>query len=247
MQQPGVVSDRVSVFVALKVPGQTGCHITITMAKDTTKQHAAQMEQDWNACFGGVKHLGLEFEVGNYKKMGSDHQFEAYKCRAVTPGVYEALNSFHRRHYMGKRGKRLFPNLSLHITVDTPQRMQEVESIILNLPPGSAKRGCFTVGEFIFEVRDQRAEQEVNAIFASDQWHNGQWKRARGEQQQAAYYDAPSAPIIPAVAPQQSQAPKRRVFYDDWACPQCGDLHQFGSRTHCRQCGGPRPAWVKTK
>ncbi len=155
---------RLSCFVALRVPGHTGCHITITMAKDVNAGRVEEMRLAWEAAKAMIGREPVYVLLGNYCKMGSDATIPAYKCELESPAITKWLDSYHRQFYRPKPGKPLYPKMKLHVTIDTEERREEVENIMR----GPAK-GLFAISDYIFEVRD-RVEDEANAVFDARTW-----------------------------------------------------------------------------
>lgn len=225
-------------FIALKVPGVTGCHITVVLAKSITQERENEIREQWKALFRTLiqKDDGIVMEIGNYKKMGSDQQFEAYRCKPKDPSIHGMLKNFYRNYYSQKEGKRMFPDLKMHITVDTPQRMTEIENLIRN------HHGIFVVTEYMEDYGKIRQQDDWKCVCGfSNYGSRNVCKICLQSKQKRLIYEVPPQPSAP---PLQNNVKK---WYKDWDCQQCGNKDQFGSRANCKQCGGPRPESARIK
>lgn len=213
-----------TVFAGLRVPGATGCHVTITMAKDVDAQVVEQMRVAWNALMAANE--SFRIVIGNYCRMGSAQQFEAYKCHIEDANVAARFAQYHRQFYVPSRkpGKHMYPKLKTHITVDTPQRLEEIESMIVG-----PQKGTFVVSERLFEVHNRVAD-EAAATFDAETWTC----IACGNRNQLGARDC--------VPPCTQWRPKKAkiAYYGDWTCPGC-QFVVFGRSDQCIKCAHARP------
>ena len=229
-------------FIALKVPGNTGCHITVALAKNINTQQVNAMRNEWESLFKTLtqKDNGIIIQIGNYMKMGSDAQFDAYKCKPEDVHIHGLLKQFYRKYYSTSEGKRLFPELKMHITVDTQQRMDEIEQII------RINKGIIIVSEYIFDEKKVVNNVDMNEWKCSSCGIPNfesrlQCRVCMQPKQKKALYETP--PPLPSAPP----LTQKKAWYKDWDCQRCGNTNQFGSRAFCKDCNGPRPESARIK
>ncbi len=258
--------ERVSentVFAGIRVPGTTGCHITITKANHVDHETTESMRQIWLHIWQTFD-VVVKVEIGNFTYVGSNANLPAYKCRIVPADAEAALKAYHRMFYAPvlKDDKQLFPDLELHITVDTPARVKEIKDMIVG-----ANKGVFDVGDLIFEAYD-RNRDERDSVYDATTWtccrcsnRNAlgtinciglvggqpctQWRPKKAKR---AHDLGPSAPpltadeefrLVQMAAPPPITSKPGFVNRDYW-CPTCKYMC-FGSKPKCTKCGFPRP------
>lgn len=114
------------LYIALKVPGKSDCHITVVVASNVTSQWIKQANEAWAAEI--VKDRHVRVEIGNYKLLGDKGTIPTYKCRFAEPELQKRMENFYRVFYRAPVGERMYPNAKFHITVDNPERLAEIES-----------------------------------------------------------------------------------------------------------------------
>lgn len=236
------MQGRRIVFAYLVIPDRPDLHITIANNRDATDHEFRTMTEDLSRLIR--VHLPISLSIGNFALRGATNTIPTYSVDVDDKMVEELLQRFYRTHYKVEPGKRWFPKLEMHITVDTPEKLSHVENVML----GGPSRGKFVIDDARVETHIEDASQneqeedevwrcpscrKINSMTARQCYTPGctQWRPLKRHSP-----DPYQAPPIPSAPPM----PKMR--HPDWRCTVCGDPKQFGSREICRQCGkGRRP------
>jgi hypothetical protein len=238
------------------------CHVTIGIAKDATEHESRMMQQDLERKIRSQ--LPIRVEIGNFKLRGSDNTIPTYDIIIPDTSVDTLLKRYYRAYFKGDPSKRQFPILEPHVTVDTPEKLQYIESLI-----NGPQKGCIEISDTTFQVRNDGGE----AIFNQETWKCNscqqsnpinqkecgtvgcaQWRPQQAMPRRPGDWDccgevvfasrsscfkcgkAKDAPSAPSIYEIPPPRPKK-IRLPDWYC--CGEM-VFGSKTNCYKCGHPR-------
>jgi len=255
-------------FVALVLaPKPVDAHITIAMVNGATNREITMLQQDLERLIR--PRLPFNVEIGNFRMRGSHGSIPTYDCDFPDPTIKQLLSAFYRGHYRSAPGKRMFPMLEPHITVNTQDKLAFVEALIRDtdgcfwqrirylarvptrscrtLPPESGY--VPNVGSGInFQAR---SAQSLDAISGDPRstCHAGQeiGNMQFASRSNCRYCGKPNPGPLqvayeapPPSAPLLENPRSTQRRRMDWICPGCGD-NQFARNTECRMCTTPRP------
>lgn len=208
--------DKRVCFVALIIPSPVDveCHVTIGVAKDVTEHESRLMQQELERKIR--PHLPIQMEICNYRLRGNDNTIPTYDVSFPDATIEALLKKYYRTHFKGDPSKRQYPLLEPHVTVDTPERLAHIESLIRG-----PNKGCITIHDTTFQVRNEGGE----AVFDQEKWKCNSCARFNPIGQKEC-----TSPGCSQWRPQEAM-PKRP---GDWEC--CGTVI-FASRTSCFKCG----------
>lgn len=210
-------------FGALVIPG-TDCHVTIAVNKHASNIDITRIQQDLERAIR--PHLPIVLHIGNYCKMGADGTKDAYRILFDDPVVEKLIKRFYREHYRGQPGKRLFPDLEPHVTVDTPEKLHAIERLVHEY------KGVVKVVDTDFKTHtegqpDTSTANEMPLLEPTFVY-------------QAAHPSTSSAPAA-------TSAPLARTMTPSvWKCPECYHINPIGRR-ECSgyDCDQWRPAHLR--
>lgn len=215
-------SQKRVCFAALVIPTRVDveCHITIGVAKDVSEPEARVMQQDLERKIRPL--LPIQAEICNYRLRGNDNSIPTYDVSFPDPVVEKVLKQYYRTYYKGDPSKRQYPLLEPHVTVDTPEKLDWIETIIRG-----NQKGCIQVVDTTFQVRNEGGE----AVFDQETWRCNSCARSNPIGQKEC-----ATPGCSQWRPQQAM-PRRP---GDWEC--CGNV-VFASRPSCFKCGRANPGY----
>jgi len=208
-------------FGALVIPDTPDCHITIVVNKDASNVEINQIQQDLERIIR--PHLPIRVRIGNYQLLGSDNSIPAYGCQFVDPTIAGLIAKFYADRYKGQQGKRLFPVLEPHVTVDAPERLAAIEDLIFE------QRGLVQVTETIFRTHSEGEAAPPLAPKTSETV----WKCSECHKVNPIGRRECSGHDCDQWRPREMMPSKP----GDWRC--CG-MVQFASRSSCFKCGKPK-------
>lgn len=223
-----------SAYVFAHIAGAPGCHITLATVAMATEDDIATLR-------GATQHMidplfPCEFRLGNATLVGGPKNITAYKCKPVNPEVTNALRAFYAQHYRGEPGKRLFPTLKLHITVNTEEKLNQVEAF-----QHSDAKGVFTVLKPMLKIRPSKVPRrpaDTRTHICSSCRRLPYIDALRCTHDNQSCYEAPpaSAPRVelPAPPPPHPRVEKRPWEQSpQWKCSSCGWENNM-SKKECR-------------
>ena len=216
------------------------CHLTFAINARATTEEVDRLREATDKLNYSV--FPCIFELGNFSMCGDTRTLPVYKCVPIRKDLLSMFERFYREHYKNSGG-RLYPQLKFHVTVDTPEKLVQMESL---------ETGTFTIQA----IRMTTRLSEPQAVAAATA---------------PAEYYAPPVPSAPkrsrVVVEDSNQWSCRSCGWDnnmskkecrnsecgewrpkelmprragDWNCPSCNDM-QFGRNTRCRRCHTPKP------
>lgn len=226
------------VFVSARIKHAPDCHITLAVNASATPEDVDRMRAGMATLNHNV--FPGQFRLGNYTQCGDNRTIQAYKCSPVHGELLPLLEDFYAKNYQHKMGHRKYPTLKLHITVDTPQKLQQFEALgnIFDVEaatlttralPGVAPLPPYAP-EYSLPPPPPSAPPLKRPRTESAQWDckNCSWQNNMSKKECRN-------PECDEWRP-KAEMPKRA---GDWHCRSCGD-HQFASRTSCRKCGAQK-------
>jgi 2'-5' RNA ligase len=138
------MEEKRIAFAALKVPSppHLDLHITIARRFDLGEAERQAMQFDLERLIR--PHLPIRVDFGNFCHLGENGSFPAYKVIIPNVAVWNLIKEYHQRYYREAPGKALYPQLKLHVTVDTPEKRDFFEGMI------RTGQGYFMVNDTLF-------------------------------------------------------------------------------------------------
>jgi hypothetical protein len=216
-------------FVALVVSAEDPeLHITIATTSNASNHEIKIMQQDLERKVR--PYLPIEVKIGNFRMRGSYNDVQTYDCTFTDTIVSQVIATFYEDNYRAAYGKRMFPVLEPHITVDTTAKLNLFEAMIVE------QQGVFTVVDTIFSTRSDSVVPAAAAAVPSSP------PRPMGTETWVCPECKKWNPISSKECAQfgcDQWRPKKCMpgRVGDWEC--CGET-QFASRSNCRRCGNAK-------
>jgi len=208
-------------------------HITVVRRYDATDNELIEMQKHVDHVLRPSGPYIIEF--GNFCHMGENGTYPAYKVYFIVPTQLNLLESFHKKFYKEAPGKRLYYKPKFHITVDTPEKLEALETLIRS--SYAENKATMTLYDLSFKTRVEGDTPQISDSGSDEGWRcsvcgilNGlDHKFCRGVN--CDQWRPRELVKLPVEKP------------GDWTCSSC-NFNNFASRDQCKNCNRPKVKYV---
>lgn len=256
------------VFAELLIAEAPACHITLISANGLSEQEAQIIQLEVDKKLASM--MPIHIQLGNYCMVGSRGEVPAYQCKAYQPWIHKMLCEMYKKYWKPERCKRCYPELLMHVTVDTPEKLDQIEEIFRVSPDHSFASSRYNVGSRSTGiVQRHQPALPTEQDFARALPFPLIPQRTHSPPYNPELHRQP--PVQASAPPASDHALPLTTTPTTWMCGSCNKVNsmsikecsrpgctqwrpmpkrngdwsccgemQFASRSNCRRCGNPK-------